>query len=213
MSGASSELQVTLKQAHNARSLQDTSKALQLYQHALELLHAQIQAAAPASQQQQQLIDEFKDVLVKAEELKKAGLATAHPQLQHRAQQATSAAETGSGTVAPAAAAAAAAAAGLAAQQAAAAPTHAATVEPAAAAAASGEYHQRKEQARQLAVQAVAADGSGQVALALQLYSSLLDVLNRCHSLEGSAEVQAQIMARFQVYLERAELLRKLQGR
>jgi hypothetical protein len=194
MSGDSSELQATLKQAQLARSQNDTSKALQLYQHALELLHAQIQGAAPGSKQQQQLIDVFKDVLVKAEELKQAAPGSTQPQQRHQAQQGPAAAHAGHATPATAAAVA-----GPTAKQQAPAQTAQATVEPAATAAAAAEYQQYKDRARQLAGQAVAADGSGQVALALQLYSSLLDVLNRCHRLEGSADVQAQIMSRFQV--------------
>jgi hypothetical protein len=182
MSSSSNEVQATLDKAQHAQSLLDTSKALELYQHALELLHAQIQAAVPASQQQQQLIALFKDVLVKAEDLKQASPTKQQPQHRHQAHPATSAATTGSS-----AAAALTAAAGPAAAQA------------AAATAAAGEYQQCKDQARDLAVQAVAADGSGQVALAVQLYSSLLEVLNRCHRLESSPAVQAQIMSRFQV--------------
>jgi hypothetical protein len=187
MSSASSELQATLDKAQHAQFLKDTSKALQLYQHALELLHAQIQAAAPASQQQQQLIAVFKDVLVKAEELKQAAPASKQPQQQGRQVQQTTAAAS---TASAAPAVAAACTPGQAAAQ---------TPEAAAEAAAAAEYQHCKDLARDLAVQAVAADGSGQVALALQLYSSLLEVLNRCHRLESSPAVQAQIMARFQV--------------
>jgi hypothetical protein len=196
MSGDSSELQATLRQAQLAQYSHDTSKALQLYQHALELLHAQIQAAAPASQLQQQLIDVFKDVLVQAEELKQAAPGSTQPQQRHQAQQGPAAPRAGHATPATSSAAAVA---GLTAKQQAPAQPGQATVESAATAATAAEYQQYKEQARQFAVEAVAADGSGQVALALQLYSSLLDVLNRCHRLEVSAEVQAQIMSRFQV--------------
>lgn len=193
MSSASSELQATLDKAQHAQSLHETSKALQLYQHALELLHAQIQAAAPASQQQQQLISLFKDVLTRAEDLKQAGPASQKPKQWLQAPQTPAAVSTSSG----APTAASASAGGPAAAQQSQAAAGAAQSAPAATAVA--EYQQCKERARELAVQAVGADGSGQAAVALQLYSSLLEVLNRCHRLEGSTAVQAQIMARFQV--------------
>lgn len=69
----------------------------------------------------------------------------------------------------------------------------------AASSAAAEEYLECKAQARILAEQAVAADGSGQVAAALQLYFQLLEVLNKCHKLETAPNIQAAIMARFQV--------------
>lgn len=151
-----------IQQAEEAHIRLDSNKALQLYQDALQLLHIEIQRAGPSSPAQQQLILQFKEVLVKAEAIKQKSQP---PQQQ-------------SGTPA-------------------------AQVDPAAnssqAAAAVQGYQQCKAQARTLAEQAVAADRSGQVATALQLYFQLLEVLNKCHTLETAPEVQGAIMARFQV--------------
>jgi hypothetical protein len=58
-----------------------------------------------------------------------------------------------------------------------------------------------QDNAKHLAQQAVAADGSGQVEIALQLYFKLLDVLNQCYSHELDPNIQAAIMARFQVIM------------
>lgn len=72
------------------------------------------------------------------------------------------------------------------------------------------EYSWRQRQATRIAVEAVEADGGGRHNAALELYFKLLECLNRCHALETAPACQAAIMARFQVYLERAEQLQTL---